>query len=394
MTTISDHLDSGLHTLCYRINPDTLGSLVLYPLTAEFLTAWDGFARLVKARANRDEISPSYSALATALIAATNTPVRLFPRNQLSKEDTTSGVAALLVTTNVIDPWIMTNALRRFEQLSTADQTADTLAPLLTSVEPRIRPVREFISTDPDTGVVRAPGWLFDAARWNLAARIAAAPLVIDGNRPITLRLDTDGHLVAFNHPLTRASKNTVGHATIHISTKIITVPGATGLYLWLDGHVARHPYTWNFVKTSGSIVATGLCLSSSCPSCRPTRPKDAMRRRSRATPRRSSSPAASTPSPCPASSEPHQDQCGPSGNPASTPSVRDLACDSSTNSVNTPPANLALLRCATPKPRSPSHRTSPGQFHPTYLTMRSPQPESSTCASCASMRPPPYGDA
>ena len=244
-------LDTGLHTLCYRIDPDTLGDLVLYPLTAEFLTAWDGFAQMIKARGNRDEITPSYSALATALTAATNLPVRLFPRYQLSKDDKASGMVALLVTTGVIDPWIMTTALRKFEQLSTDDTDANTLAPLLRGITPQTRPVREFIDTDPATGVVRAPGWIFDAARWNLAARIAAAPLTIDGALPITLRLDTDGHLVAFDHPLTRASKNTVGHATIHVSTKIITVPGATGLYLRLDGHVSRHPYNWKFVKNA-----------------------------------------------------------------------------------------------------------------------------------------------
>jgi hypothetical protein len=86
--------------------------------------------------------------------------------------------------TGLIDPWIMTTALRKFEQLSTDDTDADTLAPLLRGLTPQTRPVREFISTDPSTGVVRTPGWIFDAARWNLAARIAAAPMTIDGTLP------------------------------------------------------------------------------------------------------------------------------------------------------------------------------------------------------------------
>lgn len=201
-------LNSGLHTLCYRIDPDTLGDLVLYPLTAEFLTAWDSFARLVNTRPSHDEVSPSYSAAAIALTAATNLPVRLFPRKELSRDDTATGVVALLVTTGVIDPWIMTTALRKFEQLSTGDHHSDTLAPLLQGIKPHVRPVRDFLRTDRDTAVVRAPGWVFHAARWNLAARIAAAPMVIDDHMPITLRLDTEGSLIAFDHPLTRASKN------------------------------------------------------------------------------------------------------------------------------------------------------------------------------------------
>lgn len=248
---MTDKLATGLHTLCYPIDPDALGDLVLYPLTEEFRTAWDGFARLIKGRGTRDEITPSYSALATALTAATNRPVRLFPRSQLSKDDRASGLAALLVTTGVIDPWIMTTAVRKFEQLSTGRNDADTLAPLLSGIAPQTRPVGQFIVADPATGVVRAPGWIFDAARWNLAARIAEAPLLVDGAIPITLRLDTEGNLVAYDQPVTRASTHTVGHATIHVSTKIITVPGAAGLYLRLDGHVARHPYTWAFVKNA-----------------------------------------------------------------------------------------------------------------------------------------------
>lgn len=250
MTSTRDGgLDTGLHTLCYRIDPDSLGDLVLYPLTAEFRAVWDAFAELIKARGNRDEITPTYTAFATALTAATNQPVRLFPRRQLSHDEKASGMVALLVTSRPIDRWIMTTALRKFEQLSTDDVNADTLAPLLLDITPQTRPVRDFISNDPGTGVVGAPSWVFEAARWDLAGRIAATPMTIDDTFPITLRLDTEGNLVAFDHPLTRPSKNTVGHATVYVSTKIITVPGATGLYLRLDGHVARHPYNWKFVK-------------------------------------------------------------------------------------------------------------------------------------------------
>ncbi|MFD3705775.1 RNaseH domain-containing protein [Nocardia sp. NPDC058658] len=252
MTKQPADLDSGLHTLCYRIDPGTLGELVVYPLTAEFLAAWDGFTQRVKSlrgRADHERFTPSYSALATALTAASNQVVRLFARFFLSSEDTSNGVVALMVSATVIDPWTLTTAVRKFEQLSVGDAGADTLAPLMSGIQPQYRRLSEFITTNPHTGVVQAPGWIFDAARWTLAARIAAEPMLIDGYLPVTFRLDTEGHLVAYDDALTRASKNSVGHATVHVSTKIITVPGATGLYLRLDAHVARHPYTWSFVK-------------------------------------------------------------------------------------------------------------------------------------------------
>ncbi len=242
---------NGLHTLCYRIDPAILGDLVRYPLTAEFLTAWEAFAKRSRAAADRDLFSPRYSAVATALTAATSQPVRLFARGDLSDGERQQGIAALLVTTAAIDPWLMATALRAFERLSCGDPAADTLAPLMAGIQPESCPVAQFIVTDSWTGAWRAPGWVYDAARWNLGARIAATPMLIDGRLSIPLRLDTEGDILAWDRPLVRASRNSTGHATVRISTKIITVPGARGLYLRLDGHVSRHPYSWSFVKNA-----------------------------------------------------------------------------------------------------------------------------------------------
>ncbi|SDY77370.1 protein of unknown function [Saccharopolyspora shandongensis] len=243
--------DVGLHTLCYRIDLDQIGDLVVYPLTDEFLVAWEHLKQVVRARIGRDEVQPSYSALATALSAASNQPVRLFPRWDLSKRDTDRGVIALLITTGEFDPWILKTTVETFEHQSTGDQDANALAPLITSIEPKARPLTEFIDIDDATDSVAAPGWIYDAARWNLASRIAETPVCIDDHLPIRFRLDTDANLVAWEHPLSRASKNNTGHAMVQISTRIITVPGAKHLYLRLDGHVSRQPYSWNFVRNT-----------------------------------------------------------------------------------------------------------------------------------------------
>jgi hypothetical protein len=242
---------AGLFTLCYRVDPDQLGNLTVYPLTEEFLAAWSRLKDAVRARAGREDTVPSYSALATALTAASNQPVRLFPRFDLSARDTDQGVIALLVTTKAFDPWILATTTRTFERRSTGDHTCDTLVPLITAITPVTRPMTEFIDTDADTGAITAPGWIYDCARWNLAAAIADTPLKIDGTLPIRFRLDTDANLLAWAHPLSRASKNTTGHAIVQISTAIITLPGAANLYLRLDGHVSRQPYTWAFVRNT-----------------------------------------------------------------------------------------------------------------------------------------------
>ncbi len=245
-------LNAGLHTLCYPVHPDALGNAVLYPLDAGFSAAWDVLAAHAKAKADHDQATPRYSAVATALTAATGQPVRLFPRYDLSKAETDDGTCALLATTAEIDPWVMASALRVFER-STVGDRSNMLAPLMTGICPQHKALADFITVDPATGAVSAPGWIYDAARWNLVARIAAAPLMIDGRLPVTFRLDTDGNLLAWDLPLTRESRvsGNIGHATTWVSAKIITLPGAAGLYLRLDGHISRHPSSWSFVKTA-----------------------------------------------------------------------------------------------------------------------------------------------
>ena len=167
--------------------------------------------------------------------------MRLFPGRDLARADTEHGTCALLATTAEIDPWIMATALRVFERLTLDDQSSDLLAPLITQVGPQRRAMADFITVNPATGAVSAPGWIYDAARWNLAARIAAAPLMIDGHLPVALRMDTDGNLIAWDLPLTREPRGEgrAAHATTWISVSIITLPGAAGLTAM--GYAARY---------------------------------------------------------------------------------------------------------------------------------------------------------
>jgi hypothetical protein len=239
----------SLHTLDYRIDHAELGDLVLYPLTAEFTAAWDAFEGKVRRRAQRDGITPKYSSLATALTAVTGQPVRLFPRRDLAAQQADHGVAALLVTTAAIDPGTLATAARAFERLSLGDDQADTLAPLLTGTMHAIEPVAKYITCA--DGTVRAPGWVYEVARWNLAARLAAEDLLIDGHLPIRLRPDTDGNLVAWDDPITRTWSTGPCSAMIYVSTAIVTLPGAAALYVRLDAHVARQPLSWWGVRSA-----------------------------------------------------------------------------------------------------------------------------------------------
>jgi hypothetical protein len=82
---VSPDLNAGLHTLCYPVDPAALGGAVLYPLDAGFAAAWDVLASHAKAKAGRDAATPSYSAVATALTAATgSSPAATWPEPTLS----------------------------------------------------------------------------------------------------------------------------------------------------------------------------------------------------------------------------------------------------------------------------------------------------------------------
>lgn len=253
--TVTTDLAKGLHTLAYEIDPQSLGTVAIYPMNPDFLAGWDGMTKLLQNRLARDEVMPSYTALTVALTAVTGQPVTLFPGRQGTRDSD-----ALLITTQPIDPWIMHTAIRKFEQLTTGDHTSDTLAALLPiGITPRIENLADFIERDKVTQTVSAPRWFYQAARWELARRIAAEPLLIDGTYPIQLRMDTEGNLLAFDNPISLPSgKTRTGHATQYVSTAIVTVPGAANFYLSLDGHLARHPTTWSFVKNAYIDRGTG----------------------------------------------------------------------------------------------------------------------------------------
>ena len=318
--------DGSLHTLDYRIDHAELGDLALNPLTAEFTAAWDAFESKIRRRAQRDGVTPKYSSLATALTAVTGQPVRLFPNRDLAAQQADHGVAGLLVTTAAIDPGILATAARAFERLSLGDDQADTLAPLLTGTMHAIEPVAKYITCA--DGTVRAPGWVYEVARWNLAARLATEHLLVDGHLPIRLRPDTDGNLVAWDDPITRAWSIGPCSAMIYVSTAIVTLPGAAGLYLRLDAHVARQPLSWRGVRSAwADPEATRAGPSCDCLSARPGRARAATILSTPTSPRASCRNASSTrypryPTRHPAASVPS----GSSGSPAGTRSGRAQA--------------------------------------------------------------------
>jgi hypothetical protein len=97
----------------------------------------------------------------------------------------------------------------------------------------------------------RAPGWVFEAAAWQVMRQLAAHPLELDGRSPIAFRLDTDGDLLAWDDLVTNVWSDRTGYAMARISCKIVTIAGLSDLVLRFDAHLTRLDQRWNGVKNA-----------------------------------------------------------------------------------------------------------------------------------------------
>lgn len=234
-----------LRTLAYRVPASVLGDVVTYPLSEEFVHAWDQLPR----RDGRGQQAPRpYASLAAALRAVTCQPVRLFAERELDERDREQGTRALLLSTQPIEPRRLAVAVRAWERQVQGSKDTSTLASLLPDPDP---PRAVASSVDHQKAAPpRAPGWVFDVAAWEAARRLSAHPLQLDGHAPVRLRLDSEGDLLAWDDPVAHTARNgQQGHALVRISAKVITVPGVTDLLLAFHAQLTRLDRRWNGVK-------------------------------------------------------------------------------------------------------------------------------------------------
>jgi RNaseH domain of pPIWI_RE/pPIWI_RE module N-terminal domain/MID domain of pPIWI_RE len=241
-----------LATLAFRIPPDrldqVLGHVTAYPLTEEFAHAWD---RLPRIRLDSGRLStPKYASLAAALRAVTARPVRLFGPWDLSEAEQVAGARALLLTTAPIDPRLLHTAVDAWEHLVRKDQDLRTLTPVLPDVPEPPRSFGACLDLDARRAP-RAPGWVFEAAAWQVMRRLAAHPLELDGRSPIAFRLDTDGDLLAWDDLVTNVWSDRTGYGIARVSCKIVTIAGLSDLVLRFDAHLTRLDRRWNGVKNA-----------------------------------------------------------------------------------------------------------------------------------------------
>lgn len=112
----------------------------------------------------------------------------------------------------------------------------DQLRPLVEQINPRKIKIERYLAP---TGTPRpeTPTWVYDVATWS-AIGLLKGDFRLPNGKTIHLRPDTDGNLVAFDHPLPEHHPR--GEQGIHyISLAPLTLPGYSHILLSLDAHIS-----------------------------------------------------------------------------------------------------------------------------------------------------------
>ncbi len=234
-----------LITLAYRIRSQDLGAVLgtvtAYPLTEQFQAAWEGLPKHERQR------RPRYSALATGLIAATGRPVRLFGEHDLAEAEQRTGSRMLLLTSDGALDGLLRVAVRAWEGHLRGGKSPSTLAELL-PVPEQDRSFADFVRPRPGQ-VPLLPGWAFRTAEWQVMRKLAATPLQVDGRSPVTLRMDTDGSLLAWNPQELLVNRAGTAFSMHRVTARLTTRAGIEDPVLCFDAHLSRVSPQGNWAK-------------------------------------------------------------------------------------------------------------------------------------------------
>ncbi|WP_214104481.1 RNaseH domain-containing protein [Acrocarpospora catenulata] len=240
-----------LITLAFRIPREHLdgvvGTVTAYPLTQDFAAAWDTLPRLYGKQ-------PPYAVLATGLIAATGNPVRLFGESNLAADEVAAGSRSLLLTSdNALDRRLRT-AVQAWERHLRDGEGSLVLAEQLPEPEPA-RAFSDYIALSTRRAPT-APGWVYRTAAWKIMRRVASTPLLIDDERTLALRIDTDGSLLAWDDLLARTTGDKTAFAMAKLTVKLVTKVGVEDPVLCFDAHLSRLSPRWYGRQTKHAWIA------------------------------------------------------------------------------------------------------------------------------------------
>ncbi|WP_081620733.1 RNaseH domain-containing protein [Nocardiopsis potens] len=230
-----------LSLLALPLDDALLGSAHVYEFGYDTDEAWQNLRDRYRDRSGSRANLP-YAGLATALRAAGRTSVNFHP---VSKQ----APPRRLVARAPLHPEDLREAVIIWEQALLGVPPEDIrlgytseLADLIADIEPR--PVRLFDEIGLRGNQPDAAGWVYTAATWEAAQRLAGSPLHVD-DRSIALRADTNGDLTVWEEDqLWRGhwpkKPEEQHYACLRIALSMQTLPGMKTPVLLIDPAVSR----------------------------------------------------------------------------------------------------------------------------------------------------------
>ncbi|MEU8001072.1 RNaseH domain-containing protein [Catellatospora sp. NPDC049111] len=216
-------------TLAFPYTPEMAPAVYGYILSDELNDAWRDLQR----RYTREPKSLPYYDLTAALRYVLNdyAAIRKGPKD----------AGTLVVTRRQADPDIVAKLFKTFEEdLATTHKAPfeNRLAPILLNARPRRIEIARHLAAVNKLGNLDVEPWAYELATWH-AVELLKGNMKLPNGEVLTLRPDTEGRLVAFNHPLPKNEPR--GEQALHsISLTPITLPGYPHLLLGLDAHISR----------------------------------------------------------------------------------------------------------------------------------------------------------
>ena len=238
MTTGPDKLT----LLAYPLSPDLLGQVHVYEFPDKIREGWEeALAGYRDATGSQGNLP--YSGLATALRAIGRTSLNFDPvrKNSSPSRMITRKPLKAADIHDAVTVWHQ--VLMKVPDDDIRFSFASKLADMISNVRPKAVGLADYVTyqgTQPD-----APSWVFDAATWEVAQRIAhaAKPGVVDG-RAVRLCADTNGDLMAWDPELLWEGRwkptDTPSYATLRVQLRMKTLPWISSPIVVLDPQVSR----------------------------------------------------------------------------------------------------------------------------------------------------------
>ncbi|MFI5960450.1 RNaseH domain-containing protein [Cryptosporangium sp. NPDC051539] len=195
------HVTTGpdeLTLLAYPLTTELAGEVWIYDFPEKVRDAWDEAREDFYAATGSDANLP-YAGLATALRAVGKTSLNFDPTSKTAPPHRMISRVPLKAADlhDAITVW--NQVVLRIPDTDIRFSFVSKLADLISAVRPRKSRLIEHVvhhGSQPD-----APDWVYSAATWEIAQRIARTSWTIDG-KTISLRADTDGNLIAWDPQL------------------------------------------------------------------------------------------------------------------------------------------------------------------------------------------------